>query len=242
VRNAAGKLLREEGGFTLSEMMVVTMMLTIVLFALYSVFDMSIRVFSFGNDKVEATENARAGLERMVREVRSAYPYDKVTDPDNPKDHVLFASWTTRGSPGLPNPSCGPPGAPATDPANVRRCIVFGNDRPSGSPAAPNWKVDADEVIQFALVGPGPGGRCPATGDEGVCTLVRTQGNGAAQPMVESVMPNGLAFTFFRADRSPATAADGTDAKIVNIRLRVKVGDRAEQTLVTDVELKGRGG
>jgi prepilin-type N-terminal cleavage/methylation domain-containing protein len=52
VRKAARRLLREEGGFTLSEMMVVTMMLTIVLFALYGIFDMSIRVFSFGNDKV----------------------------------------------------------------------------------------------------------------------------------------------------------------------------------------------
>ena len=33
----------------------------IVLFALYGIFDMGIRVFSFGNDKVEATERGPAG-------------------------------------------------------------------------------------------------------------------------------------------------------------------------------------
>lgn len=68
---------KEEGGFTLPEMMVTIMVMITIFFALYNIFDMSIRVFSFGNDKVEAVENARIGLERMEREVRAAYPYDK---------------------------------------------------------------------------------------------------------------------------------------------------------------------
>ncbi len=72
------RLLREEGGFTLSEMLVTIMIMTAVLFALYNIFDMSMRVFSFGNDKVEAMENARLGLEKMERELRAAYPYDKL--------------------------------------------------------------------------------------------------------------------------------------------------------------------
>ncbi len=72
-----GRFFREEAGFTLPEMMVTIMVMLIVLFALYSIFDMSIRVFSFGNDKVEAVENARLGLEKMEREIRAAYPYDK---------------------------------------------------------------------------------------------------------------------------------------------------------------------
>lgn len=71
------RLLNEEGGFTLPEMLVTMMIMITVLFALYSIFDMSIRVFSFGNDKVEAVENARLGLERMEREIRDAYPYNK---------------------------------------------------------------------------------------------------------------------------------------------------------------------
>lgn len=230
----------EEGGFTLSEMMVVTMMLTIVLFALYGIFDMSIKVFSFGNSKVEATENARIGLERMSREIRAAYPYDKVSNPSSPLNHVLFASWASRNAPGLPPAAAG-------DAANVRRSIVFGNDLPSppspGEAPAPNWKVGNSEVIEYRLTG--PSGACPTTGDRGVCTLQRVTysdaGAATASPAVESVMPNGLTFTFLRADRTPA-AADGSDAKIVSIRLRVRVGDRAEQTLTTDVELKGKGG
>jgi prepilin-type N-terminal cleavage/methylation domain-containing protein len=96
-----GGLLREEGGFTLPELLVTMVMMLTVLFALYSIFDMSIRVFSFGSDKVEAVENARLGLEKVERELRAAYPYDKARG-----NTVLFPSYG-------PNPS---------------RTISFGND------------------------------------------------------------------------------------------------------------------
>lgn len=72
-----GRLLKEEGGFTLPEVLVTMVLMLTVMFALYSIFDMSLRVFSFGNDKTEAVENARIGLERMEREVRAAYPEDR---------------------------------------------------------------------------------------------------------------------------------------------------------------------
>src|SRR5215218_5451234 len=62
------RILRDEGGFTLPELLVTMVMMIVVLFALYSIFDMSIRVFSFGNDKTEAVENARLGMEKMARE------------------------------------------------------------------------------------------------------------------------------------------------------------------------------
>lgn len=94
-------LLREEGGFTLPELVVTMVMMLTVMFALYSIFDMSIRVFSLGNDRVEATENARLGLERMQRELRAAYPYDRAND-----NTVLFPSFG-------PNPS---------------HTVTFGND------------------------------------------------------------------------------------------------------------------
>lgn len=71
------RLRGEESGFTLVEVMVTMMLMLVVMFALYSIFDMSLRVFGFGNDKTEATENARLGLERMEREIRAAYPQDK---------------------------------------------------------------------------------------------------------------------------------------------------------------------
>jgi prepilin-type N-terminal cleavage/methylation domain-containing protein len=71
------RLLRDQSGFTLVEVLVAMMMMLTVMFALYSIFDMSLRVFSFGNDKVEAVENARIGLSRMEREIRAAYPNNK---------------------------------------------------------------------------------------------------------------------------------------------------------------------
>ena len=78
----------EEEGFTLVEMMVTIVIMLAVFFALHAIFDMSFRVFSFSNNKVEAVENARVGMERMIREIRAAYPYAK---PCNPPDERLFA-------------------------------------------------------------------------------------------------------------------------------------------------------
>lgn len=94
------RLLREETGFTLVELMVTMMMMLIVMFALYSIFDMSLRVFGFGNDKTEATENARLGLERMEREIRAAYPQDKANGSaslitstvSNPAPEITFGN------------------------------------------------------------------------------------------------------------------------------------------------------
>ena len=57
-------LLRTEDGFSLTEMMVTVLVMIMVMFALYSIFDMGLRVFSFGNNNVEATESARLGLEK----------------------------------------------------------------------------------------------------------------------------------------------------------------------------------
>ncbi|MGH3090111.1 MAG: PulJ/GspJ family protein [Rubrobacteraceae bacterium] len=80
----------DESGFTLTEVLVTIMIMIIVLFALYSIFDMGLRIFAFGNDKLEAIENARLGLERMEREIRAAHPYDKTAGNDD-----RFASYDT---------------------------------------------------------------------------------------------------------------------------------------------------
>ena len=91
------RLLLEEEGFSLPEVLVTMMIMIIVLFALYSIFDMSMRVFSFGNDKVEAVENARSGLEKMEREIRAAYAYDK-TDTSTTNDYLFPAGGFTSSS------------------------------------------------------------------------------------------------------------------------------------------------
>ena len=55
------RLLKDERGFTLTEILVTTIMMVVVLSALYSVLDMSLKAFSYGNNKVEAVETARVG-------------------------------------------------------------------------------------------------------------------------------------------------------------------------------------
>jgi prepilin-type N-terminal cleavage/methylation domain-containing protein len=113
-----------QGGFTLPEMMITITIMIVVLFSLFSIFDTSIRVFSLGNDKVEAVENARLGLDRMARELRAAYPYDKI----NGQPHLFWSS-------GAPTAGAMPSSAGAT----------FGND------VNGNRKVDPGEQITYGL-------------------------------------------------------------------------------------------
>lgn len=125
------RLVKEEGGFTLTEVLVTMMMMTLVMFALYSIFDMSIRVFSFGNDKVEAVENARIGLSKMEREIRAAYPEDKA----NKKATLTCA-------PSSPTPST----ALLCD-GSDNDTIIFGLDLNG------NHVVDSGEKVYYNLSG-----------------------------------------------------------------------------------------
>lgn len=222
-------VLRGEAGFTLVEMMVTMMIMITVLFALYSIFDMSIRVFSFGNDKVEATENARLGMEKMEREIRAAYPVDRIAG----RQHVFFV-----------------PGFSATAARPGDQTITFGNDLPSGG-TPPNRMVDAEEEITYELrLSSNMNDACPTSGTDGVCTLVRRQGAAATaafQPVVGYVVPNGLTFGYYRnrvdsltGALQTATAATGTDIHVVRIKLKINVDSR-RQNLTTDVDLRNRG-
>lgn len=124
--------LRREDGFTLPEMLITIMVMIVVLFALYNIFDTSIRIFRFGNDKVEAVDNARLGMEKMAREVRAAYAVDRAN-----KKRQLF--W----NPAYPSTSAG-----AAMPTGNR--ITFGNDL-NGS-----RKIEPAEEITYKLSTTGP--------------------------------------------------------------------------------------
>lgn len=216
------KFLRDQSGFTLPEMMVTIMIMLTVFFALHSIFDMSIRVFGFGNDKVEAVENARIGMERMEREVRTAYPVDRIGG----YNHVFFD-----------------PGFPLTPVFPAERRITFGNELAAGGP--PNRMVDSSEVVTYELRSSANlSNTCPNSGTAGICTLVRIQ-NGTVQPVVEYIVPNGLTFQYFRGNLSAADpSGDGTDIGVVRVTLEVNVnqgGENREQKLTTDVDLRNRG-
>jgi hypothetical protein len=190
----------------------------VVLMALYSMFDMSVRVFSFGNNKVEADAKARLGMEKMEREIRAAYPVDRM----NGQDHVFFAS-------GSLDPTTSAPTLPG------QQSITFGNDVSLGG-VPPNRKIDPEEAITYELRND--------CSDPGEWTVCRREGSsGTFEPLVESVVPNGLTFEYLRGNLGAANTVDGngTDIGVVRITLEVNV-DGVEQTLTTDVDLRNRGG
>jgi type II secretory pathway component PulJ len=209
------RLLREEGGFTLSEMMVTTMLMLTVMFALYSIFDMSIRVFAFGNDKVEAVENARLGLDKMARELRAAYPADPVKGNTN-----LF--WNA----GAPATALAAP-PPATGP------ITFGNDRDGNRRIydSTTGTLDSGEQITYGL----SGSTLQRNGDPVAENVRDVDGDGQALTFTY-LNENGDTVT-------GAASAIRTVRIKLEVKVNRGVGrNDATQTLQTDVTLRNRSG
>ena len=212
------RFLREEDGFTLPEMLVTMVMMIVVLFSLYNIFDMSIRVFRFGSDEVEAVENARLGLEKMEREIRAAYPYDQAAA--TPDSHIFFDTS---------NPTT------AAMPTATR--ITFGNDLNG------NCKIDCPnasncEFITYKL---------SQSGDTRTllrnATAAGSSSSSGGEPVVEFVNgANGLNFTYLKSNGDPATQE--SEIEIVRITLDITVeggANEGTQTLTTDVDLRNRG-
>ena len=103
-------------------------MMFAVLFALYAVFDVSVRAFGYGGDRLEAVGNARLALARMEREIRAAYPYDLTSDPPR---RYLFLDPLDPTEPAVPT---------ATR-------VAFGNE------TGGDRKIGASEVVGYYLSG-----------------------------------------------------------------------------------------
>lgn len=176
--------LKQEDGFTLAEVLVTMMLMIVVLFALYSIFDMSLRVFSFGNDKVEAVQNARLGLEKMEREIRAAYPYNKPAG----QGHLLWS-----------------PGYPATAAIPPQNQISFGNDLDGNrviecpTPETPQ----RCETITYRL---------SASAPYSLQRISSTGGN--PEPVIESVQANGLRFTYLTNDGTTVATTESQVALV----------------------------
>jgi prepilin-type N-terminal cleavage/methylation domain-containing protein len=213
------RFLREERGFTLPEMMVTMVIMIVVLFALYSIFDASMRVFSFGNNEVEAVENARIGLEKMEREIRAAYPIDR-NDPD--KRYLFFNANGSTGDPPRAMPT-------ATQ-------ITFGNDLGAG-----NGKIECPNAANCEYITY----RLSRSGD--ARTLLRNAtSTGSSGSGGESVVEfingaSGLDFDYLKSDGAVATTEPEIEMVRITLDIRVEGGaNDGTQTLTTDVDLRNR--
>jgi len=209
------RFLREESGFTLVEMMITTVIMIIMLFALYSIFDMSLRIVSFGNNKVEAVESARLGLDKMEREIRQAYAFDRANG-----NMLRFETWT---------------------PTQIR----FGNDLDgNGIIECPNTGTPPQcEKIGYQIYETPAGSGNYALGRDNSSTgTTNTVAN--LQPVVEHATNTGLSFEYFEGDGTTPAGSE-TDIGVVRIELTITVAKGlkdATQTLTTDVALRNRGG
>ena len=238
---ARGRFLKDERGFTLSEMLITIMIMSVVLLALSSMFQMSLRVFSYGNNKVEAVESARVGLEKMEREIRQAHQFNNAPS----QTHLFFNAASPTDALTLP--------APDDEGRIVVNELSFGNDL--GAPGASDGVITCGtpcEYITYKLTNANGTAACTVAEPQPPCTLWRANGDNSG-PVVENVAVNnaadaegtandGLSFTLLKSD-STAPANEG-EVRMVLVKLNVVV-DRGldtpgTQTLTTVIDLRNR--
>jgi type II secretory pathway pseudopilin PulG len=217
---AKERFLREERGFSLPEMMTTILIMIVVFFALHSIFDMSIKVFSYGNSKAEAMENARAELEKMEREIRQA-----------DGDALIFETWDESAIRfGNDLDGNGVIQCPNTDPDP--QCEKIGYEVYEIPPADP-----ADNPT-YAL-----GRDNSSTGTTNTAANLQP-----VSEYVDYVSPTntGLSFDYLGNDCAPEGCGAEDQIERVRIELRISVENvapqDATQTLTTDVALRNRGG
>ena len=219
------RFLKEERGFTLSEMLVTIIIMMVVFFALYSVFDMSVRIFMFGSNKVEAVESARLGLEKMEREIRAAYPVGS--------DGHLFFSLNGAAS----NP-------PQAMPSQTQ--ITFGNEHGVEGEGDGTIQCGAPcEYITYKLTDDVEGSNVACTVSP--CDLRRVNTANSTNPgapvVDNAVFPGGLDFTYLQSDGITPATTEGEIAKVrVTLDIMVDPGTQtsARQRLTTEIDLRNR--
>jgi len=241
------RFLKDERGFTLSEMVVTVIIMSVVLMALFSIFDMSVKTFRYGNNKTEAVESARLGLEKMEREIRAAYPVGS-------DGHLFFSANGSATS----NP-------PQAMPKLTQ--ITFGNELGAGDGIIDCPNANDCEYITYKLTDDAAGSSAACTVSpcdlRRVNTVAASVANEPGDPVVDNaVFPGGLDFTYLKSDGTPVTGVSSTDppcqggtvlstdpvcegeiAKVrVSLEIEVAPGtkNKAKQRLTTEIDLRNR--
>ena len=217
--------MKEERGFSLPEMLVTIVIMMIVFFALYSVFDMSVRIYMFGSNKVEAVESARLGLERMEREIRAAYPVGS-------DSHLFFSANGSATNP------------PQAMPSQTQ--ITFGNEL--GAEGEGDGTIecgDPCEYITYKLTDDVEGSSAACTVSP--CDLRRVNTANSTDPgnpvVDNAVFPGGLDFTYLQSDGITPATTESDIAKVrVSLDIMVDPGTKtsARQRLTTEIDLRNK--
>jgi len=225
------RFLKDERGFSLPEMIITIIIMSVVMISLGSVFDMSVRIFTFGNNKVEAVESARIGMEKMEREIRAAYPV-------NASAATPYLFFSANGA------TSNPPQA-MPDPAQ----ITFGNER--GAEGEGNGQIDClapanCEYITYKLSEPSFDPPCTLS-DTGCSTLLRVNTADSTDPgdpvSENAVVPGGLTFAYLQSDGITPATTEGEIAKVrISLEIRVDPGTKyaAAQRLTSEIDLRNR--
>jgi general secretion pathway protein J len=85
-----------QGGFTLLEVLIAITLLAILMAALYATFFTANRAASAGTDVLQRTQELRAALDLLRREVEASIPQDRSSNTFEIKDRDVFGQKTSR--------------------------------------------------------------------------------------------------------------------------------------------------
>jgi type II secretory pathway pseudopilin PulG len=140
-------LLRDEGGFTLIEVMVTATMLVVVLGAVLSVFEATNRVAAKDSERSVAINEATVGLNRMTRDLRQTYQVVGPTAGTTSNYMDVLVRITPSGTTTPQNRrvlyKCD---APSDKFTGYRECVRYESSASTGSPGSPPGGATATVV------------------------------------------------------------------------------------------------
>jgi prepilin-type N-terminal cleavage/methylation domain-containing protein len=145
-------VLRDERGFTLTELLVVTAVLGLILAAVVVLQQRGQEAYLFGSHRVEVQQNNRAALELMVRELRSANSITAIPSATNltfadennvpTLNMTYFSAWN-----GATNT-----GTTTTTPASVKLIrvqLVTGTEDQVSSSSPGNQRATMESLVRL---------------------------------------------------------------------------------------------
>ncbi len=186
------------GGFSLLEVLVAMSVFTIVLFAIYTMFESSMGTYAKGDVKAEIHQNTRVAMELMVRDLRLAGFF-----PENFSPTIIPPAPEAPGCVGPPSQFTGISTATAFQ---ITLCGDVDGD-------------DSSELVTYTWFGDTNGDGIVDPGENEIRRQVTEDvGAGAQQPEVVAVYISGFQFSYFDRLNTAIPAPVVGAATLANIR------------------------